>query len=231
MPRKARVGRAPTPARASVKRSAKPTASPAPTPEVIGLFRLGVIPGATPGKWIDAWKERMPRAPLELIALDVAAQRAALDDGRVDAALVRVPISAEGLHLISLYDEVAVVVTSIDSSLTVAEELEISDLAGEVYVVPEDAALRLDIPGVKAPRFAPPTTTEDAVATVAAGVGFLVVPMSIARLYQRKDLASRPLRGAGTSTVALAWPAERTTAAVEAFVGIVRGRTANSSRA
>ena len=33
-----------------------------------------------------------------------------------------------------------------------------------------------------------------------------------------------------TSTVALAWRREHTTPDVETFVGIVRGRTANSSR-
>lgn len=231
LPRKPRVGRTPVPARSQVKRAPKPAPEPDASPEVVGRFRLGVVPGTTPGKWIDAWKERMPRAPLELVPIAVSDQRAALDENRVDAALVRLPLSADGLHLVSLYEEVAVVVTSVDSSLTAADELEISDLSGEVHVVPEDDTLVLQIPGAHAPRFAPPTTTEDAVATVAAGVGFLVVPMSIARLYHRKDLASRPLLGAGTSTVALAWNADATTPAIEAFVGIVRGRTANSSRA
>ena len=69
-----------------------------------------------------------------------------------------------------------------------------------------------------------------AVATVASGVGILIVPMSLARLHQRKDADYRPLIGGRTSTVALAWPREKTTADVETFVGIVRGCTANSSR-
>jgi hypothetical protein len=54
--------------------------------------------------------------------------------------------------------------------------------------------------------------------------------MSLARLHRRKDTAYRLLRGVPVSTVALAWPAVRTTPAVEVFVGIVRGRTTNSSR-
>jgi hypothetical protein len=54
--------------------------------------------------------------------------------------------------------------------------------------------------------------------------------MSLARLHHRKDVEYRPLRGGAASTVALAWVAARTTPEVEAFVGIVRGRTANSSR-
>ncbi len=86
------------------------------------------------------------------------------------------------------------------------------------------------MPGAVAPSFAAPEDTEQAIATVAAGVGIVIVPMSLARLHRRKDTAYRPLRDAPVSTVALAWPTERTTPAVEAFVGIVRGRTPNSSR-
>ena len=79
------------------------------------------------------------------------------------------------------------------------------------------------------PAFAPPETTGDAIATVAAGVGAVIVPMSLARLHQRRDAASVPLRDGPLSQVALAWRTDRTTPLVEAFVGIVRGRTANSS--
>jgi hypothetical protein len=193
-------------------------------------FVLGAIPGATPGGWIDAWRERMPRTELELRPIAVATQRRALLEEGLDAALVRLPIDSAGLSVIPLYDEVAVVVTSVDSHLTVADELDMADLVGEVLIVPEDDVLALDVPGAVAASFAPPEDTEQAIATVATGVGVVIVPMSLARLHRRKDAAYRPLRDAPSSTVALAWPADRTTPAVEAFIGIVRGRTPNSSR-
>ncbi|MDN3496208.1 substrate-binding domain-containing protein [Planococcus sp. APC 4015] len=196
-----------------------------------GPFRLGAIPGATPGTWIDRWKERMPHQPLELVPLSVADQRAALDHGEVDAAIVRLPIDRDGLNVIALYDETVVVVSSADSHLTAADDLDLHDLDGEVLIVPLDDVLALDIPGAVAPVFTAPETTEDAVVTAATGVGVVVVPMSLARLHHRKDAAHRPLRDAPVSTVALAWSVDRTTPAVETFVGIVRGRTANSSRA
>jgi DNA-binding transcriptional LysR family regulator len=172
----------------------------------------------------------MPRTDLELVPLAVADQRRALHDGEVDAALVRLPIDRDGLHVIALYDEVPVVVCAKDSHLTAAEQLTFEDLAGEVLVVPQDDVLAIEIPGTVAPRFEPPTDTVGAIATVAAGVGIVVVPMSLARLYHRKDADYRPLVDGPTSTVALAWVADRTTVAVDTFVGIVRGRTANSSR-
>ena len=49
-------------------------------------------------------------------------------------------------------------------------------------------------------------------------------------LQEVRRVVYRPLRDGPSSTVALAWVADRTTPAVDAFVGIVRGRTANSSR-
>ncbi|MDJ1115488.1 LysR family substrate-binding domain-containing protein [Microbacterium dauci] len=229
-PRPAKGGAARKPAsKPAPKRPAKP--APAPEPALTGTFRLGAIPGATPGKWIDTWKQRMPLAPLDLVPLEMATQRDALVAGEVDAAIVRLPLDRDGLHAIPLYEEVTVVICSVDSHLTAADELTDADLAGEVRIVPLDDVLDLEIAGTEAPRFAAPATTADAVATVASGVGIVVVPMSLARLHHRKDVEYRPLVGAPASAVALAWPVDGQTPLVDAFIGIVRGRTANSSRA
>lgn len=199
-----------------------------PDAEEPRTFRLGAVPGATPGKWIDAWKQRMPHVPLDLVPIDVAAQRGALDE--VDAALVRLPLTDDSLHLIPLYDEIPVVVASSESHLLAADELTIADLAGEVVIALTDDALpSLDIPDAVAPRFAA-MPTSDAIVTVASGTGVVIVPMSLARLHHRKDVEHRALADGPTSTVALAWLRDRTTADIDTFVGIVRGRTANSSR-
>ncbi len=186
--------------------------------------------GATPGKWIDVWKTRLPQIPLELVALGIADQRAAVEQASVDAAIVRLPLDASGLQLISLYEEELVVVCSADSHLTAAEELTFADLAGEIVIVPQDPPVTVEVPGAVRPVFAPPATVEEAIATVAAGVGIVIVPLSLARLHQRKDAAHRPLGGAPRSPVALVWSGTVTPPLVEAFIGIVRGRTANSSR-
>ncbi|GAA1220102.1 transcriptional regulator [Microbacterium maritypicum] len=211
----------------------KPTAkvvfdAPQPEPEAPRTFRLGAVPGATPGKWIDAWKQRMPRVPLELVPIEAATQRAALDG--VDAALVRLPLTDDALHIIPLYDELPVVVAAVDSHLMAAAELTGSDLEGEVLIgLTDDVLGPLDLPGTLPATFAALPTGE-AVATAASGVGIVVVPMSLARLHHRKDADHRVLTDGPTSTVALVWPRERTTPDVETFVGIVRGRTTNSSR-
>ncbi|MEE6388617.1 LysR substrate-binding domain-containing protein [Microbacterium paraoxydans] len=202
--------------------------APAAAPEEPRTFRLGAVPGATPGKWIDTWKRRLPQVGLELVAIEVAGQRDALDD--LGAALVRLPLDDDALHVIALYDEVPVVITSTDSHLLAADELTAADLDGEVVLPLSDGVLGpLDLPGT-APARVGPLSTADAIATAATGVGVVIVPMSLARLHHRKDVDHRILADGPVSTVALAWPRDRTTPDVETFVGIVRGRTANSSR-
>lgn len=228
--RESAPGRGPAQKRAPAPK--RPPAAPADAParEEPRTFRLGIIPGATPGKWIDAFSDRAPRVTLELVPLSVAEQHGALTDRTVDAAIVRLPLEDDALHVITLYTEVPVVVASADSHLTAADELASADLAGEVLIVPRDDVLSPAVAGALAPAFAAPETTADAIATVAAGVGVVIVPMSLARLHARRDVAHRPLRDGPVSSVALAWPRDADTSDVQTFVGIVRGRTANSSR-
>jgi len=213
------------PARKNVRKAPVVPAKPAPLPP----FRLGVVPGATPSKWIRRWREQRPHQRLELVPIETADQRAALAEGLVDAAICRRPIDGD-LFVVALYDEVPVVVMSAESSLAAAEELSPADLDGEVLITPGDDVLGpLDLPTI-APRFPAMQTTEDAIATAAAGAGIVVVPMSLARLHHRKDATYRPLAGGPVSEVVVAWPRERDGEDVQAFVAITRGRTARSSR-
>ena len=70
----------------------------------------------------------------------------------------------------------------------------------------------------------------EAVEVVASGTGVAIVPMSLARLHQRKDTAYRPVRDLPPTTVGLAWRVDNEDPRVQSFIGIVRGRTERSSR-
>lgn len=121
------------------------------------------------------------------------------------------------------------VVVPKDHLVAAAEEVSTEDLADEVVFHPLDDTLAWEqLPGK--PAIERPETTADAIELVAAGVGVLVVPQSLARLHHRKDLTYRPVSDAPASRVALSWPQEETTDLVEEFIGIVRGRTVNSTR-
>lgn len=191
-------------------------------------FRLAVVPGVTPDRWCRTWAERRPGTPLELVLTEVAERESALRAGDVDAGLLRLPVDRDAYHAISLYTETTVVLVARDHLITAADEVTIADLAGEPLLLPADDVL--DLAGLPCPVIDRPVTTSAAVELAAAGVGALMVPLSLARLHHRRDLAHRVVTDAPTSSVALVWPRDRHTDLVEEMIGIVRGRTPNSTR-
>ena len=170
---------------------------------------LVFVPGVTPAKWVGVWKERMPRVPIELRPLSEADALQSLLTGEATVALLREPFARDGLSAIPLYEERAVVVAPKDHPIAAFDELGLADLASE-NLLDGDA--------------------KDAVELVAANVGVAVMPQSVARLHSRKDVVARLLSDAPTTRIALAWLEDGSTEQIEEFVGIVRGRTANSSR-
>ena len=197
--------------------------------EASPTFRLAYVPGVTPAKWVRIWNERLPDVPLVLVPVPAAEAADVLRRGEADAGLVRLPVDREVLSAIPLYTEATVVVAPKDHVVTAAEEVSLDELADEVVLHPLDDTLDWERPPGQ-PAFERPATTEDAVELVAASIGLLVVPQSLARLHHRKDLTYRPVTDAPESRVALSWPQDTTTDLVEDFIGIVRGRTVNSTR-
>lgn len=192
-------------------------------------FRLAYVPGVTPTKWVRIWNERLPDIPLTLVAVPAAEAPALLRAGGADAGFVRLPVDGADLSAIPLYTEQTVVVIPKDHVAAAVEEVSLAELADDIVLHPLDDTLGWEeLPGK--PAIERPATTADAVELVAAGVGVLAVPQSLARLHHRKDLTYRPLSDAPESRIALSWPEDRTTDLVEDFIGIVRGRTVNSSR-
>ncbi|TDZ43025.1 LysR family transcriptional regulator substrate-binding protein [Mycobacteroides franklinii] len=190
---------------------------------------LGYVPGGTPAKWARIWAERHPKAPLQLRAVAAADAADALRDGTVDVALLRLPADTSGLAVIPLYEEITVAVVPTDHLLSAVDTITAADLDGEPVLLPlDDVLFWVAAPGIQVDHR--PETTEDAIELVAAGLGALIVPQSLARLYHRKDLTYRPIADAPTCPVALAFPEGRQPAPVDEFIGIVRGRKADSSR-
>jgi DNA-binding transcriptional LysR family regulator len=192
-------------------------------------FRLGYVPGVTPAKWARIWQERSRGIALDLIQVAAADAVTLVRDREADAALLRLPIDRTGLHAIPLYVETTVVVVPKDHVVTAVEEVTAEDLADELMLHPLDDVLEWERPPGRLIDDRP-ATTADAIALVAAGTGLVAVPQSLARLHHRRDLTYRPLVDAPESGVALAWPEGETTELMEQFIGIVRGRTVNTSR-
>lgn len=189
-------------------------------------FRVGFVTGATPDKWAGLWRERYPRERLELVPVAEDEQEQGLRDGSLAMCLVRLPVDRDGLHCITLYDEVPVVVASAEHFVAAAEEVVLADLADEQLVRPHASGWT---PHAEQLPW-PPMSEHDAVETVGAGTGVVIVPMSVARLYHRKDTVWRPVTDLDPTTVSLAWPVERDDERAQRFVGVVRGRSTRSSR-
>jgi hypothetical protein len=162
-------------------------------------------------KWTRIWEERRRDVALEFVPTTESDAVAELP-GAADVAFVRLPVQTEGLAVIRLYSEKHVVVASADDPIADLDELTLDDL--DSYTVHD-----------------PQASIMDTIALVAAGVGVVVLPHSIARAHSRKDLVSRPVTDAPETEIAIAWVADEETPDIEEFVGIVRGRSANSSRA
>jgi DNA-binding transcriptional LysR family regulator len=173
-------------------------------------LRVAFVPGVTPDKWARRWAERMPRSPLTLSRVEEEQQTAVLYDGRADMCLVRLPVDRDGLHVIRLYTEVPVVVAPRGHFVEAADEVSVVDLADE--------------------HLLPSVPVRQAIDSVAAGAGIVIVPLSVARLHHRRDVVHRPVTDVPETAVALAWRRDLEDERVETFIGVVRGRSINSSR-
>lgn len=167
------------------------------------------MPGVTLTKWTTIWRERFRGVRLDVVDVTEADQRRVLDDADVDLCFVRLPMATDGVHLIRLYEEVPVAWLAKDHPLAALDELTASDLAGERVEEQVDAGT-IDL--------------------VAVGEAVLRVPLSIARSHGRRDLVHRPVVDAAATTVGLAWLVENDHPSIQEFIGVVRGRTENSSR-
>jgi DNA-binding transcriptional LysR family regulator len=175
------------------------------------VLGLRYVAGVSPAKWLRTWSERRPDLPIDAARVDEREQLTELIAGEADIAFVRLPIDAEGLHIIPLWEERPVVVVPKDHAFADAESLTRSDLDGELRAPSQaDAAMTIEL--------------------VAAGAGYAIVPHGVARLHHRRDVVAIPVTDAAPTRIALVWRVDRDDADIQEFVGVVRGRTARSSR-
>ncbi len=198
-------------------------------------FSIAFVAGVTPTKWTRIWGDRRPDVPLTVFRTEAAEQISVLHDGRAEVSLVRLPIDDTNLSVINLYNEIPVVVASKDHIIEQAETVLLSDLADEHLLqnpddVPEWRDIAAEVRDGSRRVLPLMRDLDETMEQVAAGVGIIIVPHSIARLYGRKDVISRPVTDVADTQIALTWITRETTDDIEEFIGIVRGRSKASSR-
>ncbi|MCI9890059.1 LysR family transcriptional regulator substrate-binding protein [Micrococcales bacterium 31B] len=219
----------------------------------------GVNPGKWVDRWRERYPEaplkveqRGGDEPLEELFASVAENRgvaANATEARSTGSslgLIRVPLRESQrawLHSIPLYDETAELVMPRECILAALETVRPVDLLETCRG--DDGFPLLTLPGhlpawvatheawfeagveraaLQADTFA------DAIEAVGHGAGLLLVPQAVARTWSRKDVVRRPFEGLPHTSVSLVWPRHDESSAVADFIGVVRGRTARSSR-
>lgn len=202
-------------------------------------LRLGFTRGTTPGKWAKRW-ERASGSPLELVPIETPFGRGS-GTTEIDVMLERTRAGErpEGSsepdrsrHAMLLYTETVALVLPADHELAKSNGIPVADLVlvtllDHPYHFPQwPAAQPWDDPAWM------PTGVKAALELVATGAGAILLPLPLARhLSDKRAHSVLPVTGepAG-SEIWASWEVDRDAADVQQLVGIMRGRTARSSR-
>lgn len=201
-------------------------------------LKVVFVPGLLPDKWFRRFDDRHGNAsrgtnPRVRIASAVA------DDplpyvlhGKADVAFVRMDsrgregvvkdaeASGHSIHLIELYEEQPGVAVPKDNPIALFPQVSSQDLEDEkIMWAPQPPDFRVNIPDVRS-----------ALEVVAANVGVVIAPRPLLRVINKRGVKDVALSDGRPSQLAMVWLQSRDNRDIQNLVGIVRGRTARSSR-
>ena len=156
-------------------------------------------------------RRQHPDADVQTLHLDWNEPRQALLDHRVDAAVTRLPLATDGLHVTILYDEPRLLLVPLDHRLAGKESVTLDDIASEPIPKMRDpvwnAYWRVDPrpDGSPAPDGPVVEAFEDKNELIASGQAIAIIPggAHVAGTV-RPDLTTIPLEGVAPSHVILA---------------------------
>ena len=168
-------------------------------------------------------RRQHPDADVHTLHLDWNEPRQALLDHRVDAAVTRLPIRTDGLHVTILYDEPRLLLVPLEHRLAGKESVTLQDIADEPMPRLPDAAWnaywRIDPrpDGSPAPDGPLVEAIEDKIELIAAGQAVAIIPAGVRTVSPRPDLTTVPLHDVAPSHVVLATRAGDHSRLVAAF--------------
>ncbi|AGG66385.1 LysR family transcriptional regulator substrate-binding protein [Corynebacterium callunae] len=184
------------------------------------MLILSFSTGTEPGKWFMRFRERTHHGGLETLDSDDALGE--MLEGKAQLALTRLPDARidENLHVVELYSENPGVAFPKDYFLAAEEgDVDPAELQGEIinWEIPESGEVNA-------------AEVRAALQIVAANVGIVIAPRPLIKVLSKKLVEHRNLKGGKKTTIALVWKKSEDNEEIQDFVGIARGRTANSSR-
>ncbi|MBO0713416.1 MAG: LysR family transcriptional regulator [Acidimicrobiales bacterium] len=123
--------------------------------QVVGTVRIGMI--GTTARWLvpqllDLAAVRHPRLHLVTIDAGSATQEPNIRAGRLDLAVVMLPVSGPDLSFTPLFDEDLLLVVSVESPLSRRESIDLRELADlELLLPPAGTAFRDELDGACRP--------------------------------------------------------------------------------
>jgi DNA-binding transcriptional LysR family regulator len=180
-----------------------------------GVLRVGVVGSATyrlMPRIVETAGSRLPGLKLHVLGeMLTPALEEALEENRIDVAVLRPPVRSGELELKFLEQDELVAALPEDHPLASRGSLELADLAGEKFVsYPRTSAVcGIFMDACRRVGFRPrivqeASETSTLLAFVASGMGLALVPMT-RRVFALQGTVLRPLRDAPAVDLALAW--------------------------
>lgn len=191
--------------RAAAQAAAATRAAAQPSRITIG-YTAGLI--ITPA--ITNLRRQHPDADVQTLHLNWDEPREALLGHRVDAAVTRLPMRTDGLHVTILYDEPRLLLVPADHRLAGKESVTLDDIADEpIPRLPDpawNAYWRIDPrpDGSPAPDGPLVNAYEDKIELIAVGDAVAIIPGGVRSMQLRPDLTTIPLHGVDPSHVIVA---------------------------
>jgi DNA-binding transcriptional LysR family regulator len=217
------AGEAFLPRAKALLRSAAQAAAEARAAAQPSRITIGYTPGLIVTPAVRNLRRQQPDADVQTLHLEWNEPREALLDHRVDAAVTRLPIRTDGLHVTILYDEPRLLLVPLDHRLAGKESVTLADIAGEPIPRFSDPAWnaywRIDPrpDGSPAPDGPLVNAIEDKNELVAAGQAVAIIPGGLPADSIRPDLTTIPLDGVDPAHVVLATRAGDRSRLVAAF--------------
>jgi len=193
-----------------------------------GTLRLGIFPTLGPyllPHLVPGLRERFPRLELLLTEEKTETLLARLREGRLDAALLALPLHDDQLHAEVLFDEPFLLAVPTQHRLAKRKALAIDDLESESLLLLEDGHCLRDqaldvcqLAGASERDGFRATSLETLRQMVAANVGITLLPMLAVRppVVQSEAIHLLPFRGQPPSRrIALVW---RKSSAMKGFL-------------
>ncbi|KGU79885.1 LysR family transcriptional regulator [Burkholderia pseudomallei] len=193
----------------------------------IGRIELGYVSSAAYAgvlqRTVGAFRDAHPRIRVDVREVPMSEVAARLDAGTLDAAYVRPPLPLpDGVSTHTVHRDVFVVAVHGQSPLAARASIRPAALAGERFVVPEQALGTLEV--ARRGRFEPivdarPGALVAVLAHVSVSGGVAIVPKALVGCVSLPGVAYRPIEGKPiASEVAVAYRRHEKAPAVRAFV-------------